>query len=87
MGQPRRVPPVTRAEPAYNGIPPVTVNKDGSVVIETADVETSTRRQLIFRWHRGRWEMSICVPGVGTLPFTEEQATTLAKQLRGDSDD
>jgi hypothetical protein len=68
---------------------PVTVNKDGSVVIETKSAETGERRQIIFRKIVSkdtnlliRWELSTCQPGVGTMPITISQANVLAYALR-----
>jgi hypothetical protein len=68
---------------------PVTVNKDGSVVIETKNAETGERRQIIFRKIVGgdsglllRWELSTCQPGVGTMPISISQANVLAYALR-----
>jgi hypothetical protein len=75
--------------PADNGVDPVTVNKDGSVIIQTVAQETGERRQLIFtkivNKDTGvliRWELSTCQPGVGTMPISTEQAAVLAYALR-----
>lgn len=61
---------------------PVTVNKDGSVVIETQNLDTRERRQLLFKKAPGGWELSICVPGVGPMPISYAQANVLAYALR-----
>jgi hypothetical protein len=60
---------------------PVTVNQDGSVVIETFNVDTRERRQLIFI-RSGGWELNICYPGVGPMPITYAQANVLAYAMR-----
>lgn len=61
---------------------PVTVNKDGSVVIETENSETRERRQLIFQRAAGGWVINICYPGCGPMPLTYAQANVLAYALR-----
>lgn len=61
---------------------PVTVNKDGSVVIETENSETRERRQLIFQRTAGGWVINICYPGCGPMPLTYAQANVLAYALR-----
>jgi hypothetical protein len=61
---------------------PVTVNKDGSVVIETENAETRERRQLIFKRAPGGWEIHICYPGCGPMPLSFAQANVLAYALR-----
>jgi hypothetical protein len=61
---------------------PVTVNQDGSVVIETFNSDTRERRQLIFKKASGGWELNICYPGVGPMPITYAQANVLAYAMR-----
>jgi hypothetical protein len=63
-------------------IEPVTVRKDGSVVIETENSETRERRQLIFLKAPGGWEIHICYPGCGPMPLSFAQANVLARVLR-----
>jgi hypothetical protein len=63
-------------------IEPVTVNKDGSVVIETENSETRERRQLIFKKAPGGWMLHVCYLGVGPMPISFAQANVLAYALR-----
>lgn len=63
-------------------IEPVTVNKDGSIVIETENSETRERRQLIFKKAPGGWMLHVCYLGVGPMPISFAQANVLARVLR-----
>lgn len=62
---------------------PITISERGDrVVIESFNLDTRERRQLIFKKAPGGWELHICYPGVGPIPISFAQANGLAYVLR-----
>lgn len=58
--------------------PPITINKDGSVVLETKYLESGERCQIIIKpTELGEWTFHICNPAVEDFKITATQAKGL----------
>jgi hypothetical protein len=65
--------------------PPITINKDGSIVLETKYADSGERCQIIFK-PKGRglgWTFHICNPYVEDFYITSTQVKGLIYGLQG----